>query len=225
MTSVLPGLDALLTHMDKLETWADGRLEGALKVLLQRLRADVELSIEAMLSDAHGLVADASRDLMEVEFLLRDFGADHGRAGSWMTADRKTLVRDFGPAAVRAREAMRQFPDGSMSLPDESEYQVHSQVTHPTPHGGRVKEIATGAASRPLPFTIRELLEHTVRCLLALDPLLDQTAPPVDSLAPFHVAYMASRQYVDQVLSLLPADALPERRPTPKTQPLHLPCS
>ena len=89
MTSVLPGLDALLTHMDKLETWADGRLEGALKVLLQRLRADVEMRIEAMLSDAHGLVAGASRDLMEAEFLLRVFSHYHGHAGSWMPAVRQ----------------------------------------------------------------------------------------------------------------------------------------
>lgn len=157
---------------------------------------------------------------MEVEFLLREFAADPARAEAWMGSDRAGLVREFGPAAVRAREAERSSPVGRIVLPDESEYRLHSQVTHPTPAGGRARDLAGEADPFPLQHAAAELLEHASRCLLALDPLRDESAP--DPAEAFFAAYGAAREAMDALAAGLPP--VPCRTvPRPKGEPPPLP--
>jgi hypothetical protein len=216
----LSGLDALLGWLDDVEQWADGRWSGALQILVQRVRGDVETYVEAMLSGSDAVCSDAARDLMETEFLIRDFVADPGRAEAWMAADRRGLVRDFGPGPVRAREAERRHPGACNALPDEAEYQVHSQVTHPTPGGGRARDLAPDDEAFPLPYAVFELLEHVLRCADALAPVFDASAPTPEAAAPFAEAYWSARVQMEAVV---PDGLLPDRVPRRKGDRSFLP--
>lgn len=138
-----------------------------------------------------------------------------------MGSDRAALVREFGPAAVRAREAERRSPGVRIVLPDELEYRAHSQVTHPTPAGGRARDLASQADPFPLPHAAAELLEHAMRCLLALDPLRDESAP--DPAEAFFAAYCTARDAMDALVAGLPPGSLPDRLPRPKGEPPPLP--
>ncbi|HEY0377577.1 MAG TPA: hypothetical protein VGC87_11695 [Pyrinomonadaceae bacterium] len=70
----LKGLEQLQSHLIIVEqSFQRNRTLKKVAFLIARAKADFETALEAVLSGLHGVVFDAMRDVMEVEFLLRDF--------------------------------------------------------------------------------------------------------------------------------------------------------
>ncbi len=76
----LRGLEQLLEYLTVAKNVFDRHTRLAkVSFLISRARDDFEVAIEATLSGAHGVVADQMRDVMEIEFLVRDFQHEPAR--------------------------------------------------------------------------------------------------------------------------------------------------
>uniref|UniRef100_UPI002F9118CB hypothetical protein n=1 Tax=Streptomyces sp. NBC_01562 TaxID=2975879 RepID=UPI002F9118CB len=129
------GIDELLTWLDTLTAAlrADNQLER-LAFLGIRATNDVETALEATLSGYAAVAFDAMRDVLEIDYQLRDFAIDPQRVETWLTADEKTLRKEFQPVHVRRRlqdAGAVNFGENAMSL----DYKGHSQMLHLRPDG------------------------------------------------------------------------------------------
>jgi len=110
----LDGLEELHAYLTEVEQ-ALAAAESGRKIafLIQRAQADFDVALEATLSGYVSLAHDAMRDVMEIEFLLRDFAAEPANLDAWLTANSKTLatasepiVRSGVPAGSPCREVL-----------------------------------------------------------------------------------------------------------------------
>jgi hypothetical protein len=106
------GIEELFTFLETAETYvaSNGKL-SPLTCLVNRAHADLELAVDAILSSAPSTVGDAMRDLMEIEFLLREFRHEPVQLVKWRTANERTLNQQFSAGALRARHAQRMGAD------------------------------------------------------------------------------------------------------------------
>lgn len=163
----LRGYEELIDHLEALEGvfQMSRRLRGISR-LIRRVRGDFQLALGATLSGFHSVAHDAMRDVMEVEFLLREFHHDPHQIEEWLHATSRKLYKEFRPAILRQRHAKRL----GMQLEDVGEatdYQAHSRMLHVSPHphpfGG------TGFSGPEGPFDTDvcfwEMFEHGRRVL------------------------------------------------------------
>ena len=102
----LSGADELLRHLRLIEkSLAEHGHENALGFLVARSTADFEIAVDAALSGMLCLAHDAMRDVMELEFLLRDFIAEPDHLDRWLSADQDEVKNFFSPNCLRQREA------------------------------------------------------------------------------------------------------------------------
>lgn len=142
--------------------------------LVTRVGKDFASAIDAALSGFNGVVLDTMRDVMEVEYLFRDFSNDSSRISMWLEADRSILLREFSPSALRRRiaDAAGKRPQ---DLPDAFEYRLHSEGLHVSPSfilsdlAG--KGFADVPSRRATEFAFAEMFEHARRFLLAANSL------------------------------------------------------
>ncbi|MEV5753742.1 hypothetical protein AB0L00_38480 [Actinoallomurus sp. NPDC052308] len=129
----LHGVDELLTRLDGLaETFRSDPNLAKLTFLIRRCIADFESAAETTLSGYIALAHDAMRDVMEIEYLIRDFVHHPDNIDAWLTADDRTLRREF--SAVRVRERLHAAQDPSFKTSAESmDYRGHSQSLHVRP--------------------------------------------------------------------------------------------
>jgi len=173
------GPEELLRLLGTIETSfkLDSRLSN-LTFLVARARADFETSIEATLCGLHGIVGDSMRDVMEIEFLFREFHHDPSSRSEWLVADQKTLRNKYRPAVLREKHAKR-LQVRQEDLAEAADYKGHSMALHVLPRqfllGGR------GFAEESLPFEsdfgFWEIFEHARRLVLTLDAFIGKTAP------------------------------------------------
>lgn len=167
----LAGVEQLLLHLDQHATaWtSDGALTN-LAFLPARAVADFETAVEATFSGYLAVASDAMRDVMEIENLLLDFSSDPALVEQWLTADAKTLRRQFSADAVRKR--LHKAGVGRYQTSAEArDYQAHSATLHvtPTSHSrplateGRVPESSFEADAG-----FWEIFQHARRLLVAL---------------------------------------------------------
>jgi len=79
-------LDAMREAYEQSETLKD------IAFLVRRVRADFESAVDAGLAGFNGVVLDTMRDVMEIEYLLRDFLHDKQQIKRWLNADLATLI-------------------------------------------------------------------------------------------------------------------------------------
>jgi len=72
------------------------------------------------------------RDVMEIEFLLRDFAAEPRNLDTWLAADFKTLSDRFRANHLGQRHAGR-LGKRPEELGEHSDYKAHSFALHVTP--------------------------------------------------------------------------------------------
>lgn len=128
------GIDGLLVWLDSLTSAlrADDKLER-IAFLGERAVADFEAALEATLIGYGGVAFDAMRDVLEIDFQLRDFAVDPQLIAVWLDADDTTLRGHFQPVHVRKRLQMA----GAVTLGNNAmswDYKAHSQLLHLRPN-------------------------------------------------------------------------------------------
>jgi hypothetical protein len=128
----LAGLNRLLERLDLAADAyeKDDRLRPA-AILVRRARADFEAAIVCTFSGLSFACRDHMRDVMEIEYLLRDFRYDLPRLAEWAKASPKEEEHRFAPNVLRQREANRRHIDVAQ-LVDSRDYKLHSQALHVT---------------------------------------------------------------------------------------------
>lgn len=161
-------LRSLGSHAESVE--ASPALNG-LVALVRRARTDVEQMVDAWLGGQHLPYANAARDLMEVEWLVRDFTADPVRVADWLNSTQQRRQDEYSPARLRRRIADRECP--GEDLPDSLEYQVHSETLHVTPGWPppELDDAFRGDDAGRMVFDLSELFSHATRVLMAFDGL------------------------------------------------------
>jgi hypothetical protein len=134
------GIEELLRHLDELhQAFAGDSVLQRIAFLIQRSHADLQTATEATLSGYMAVAADAMRDVMEIENLLLDFAVNPAHIDEWLTADRRTLLKKFGPAKIRDR--LHAAAEGRYAATAESiDYRAHSAALHVGPHRNPVAE-------------------------------------------------------------------------------------
>jgi hypothetical protein len=216
----LRGVDAALVLLQRAATRVSAH-EAAV-ILLGRAAADAELSLEALLSGNHSIVSDSARDLMEIEWLLRDFTLDTSRMPLWLAAEEPQRLREFSPSKIRRRLAQAQHGDSTLVLPDDQEYRVHSQELHPTPYSSQTggKELFRQAESTALLMEAFEIVIHLYRCLGAsydLELALGTAEQAVDQEELIETLQSTLRFLQESLQGVLDSDVLPPRVPIPRS--------
>jgi hypothetical protein len=169
----LGGIEQLLSHLDAVAAQYEALAPlKRVAFLVQRAIEDFELGADAVLSGMRSVVADSMRDIMEIEFLLRDFRLHPDHIDQWLRADQKELLRTFAPRELRRRFA-NSLKKEPKDLSEATDYAAHSSTLHVSP--------------RPIPFARRgiqatedrlandmgfwELFEHARRVLWEFDSL------------------------------------------------------
>lgn len=182
------GLDQLLRHLDELlQAFTANPTLHRIARLIHRGRADLETATEATLSGYVAVVADAMRDVMEIENLLLDFTVNPAHIDEWLTADPKTLRSKFG--AARIRDRLHAAGEGRYSTTAESAdycYRAHSAALHVGPHD--LSLLPRGFATEnkwASDAGFWEIFEHARRLLRAIQRLTGVLTPgsAVDEIA------------------------------------------
>ena len=127
------GLEELLTHLEELNgVYRKSKKLCGIAFLIYRVHADFCTAIEASLSGYFGVASDAMRDVMEIEFLLRDFYFEPAHIQEWLGCDENERNNRFRPGILRNRHAAREgiLPQ---DMSEAKDYRAHSIFLHVTP--------------------------------------------------------------------------------------------
>lgn len=165
----LRGHEELIGHLEELQTvfQRSRRLRG-ISPLIGRVAVDFQVALEATLSGFNFVAHDAMRDVMEVEFLLREFYYTPASIEGWLRATQKELNDKFRPAVLRQRHAARLGVE-PQDLPEASDYRGHSALLHVIPHPlPLVGRDGVGQSEGPFDTEICfwEMFEHALRLLV-----------------------------------------------------------
>ncbi len=211
----LKGLEQLHAYLDAaVESFTTIPVLANLAFLVSRVQGDFETALEATLSGYQGVAADAMRDVMEIEGLLLDFATHPGNAQEWLHADRKLLIRKYGPAAVRDRLKVAGVSPYSNEGFEPLDYQAHSQALHVTPP--RTMLDNRGPEAPDLPSLLAdlgfiEMFEHGHRILFAIEATrviglgLPDDYTPLTPMDDFDAAYERTREMQVIVIAFLQA--------------------
>ncbi len=179
----LKGYEELITHLEKLEPvfTMNRRLRG-ISFLIGRARGDFHTALEAALSGFHSVAHDAMRDVMEIEFLLREFYYEPQHIEQWVLCTPKERNERFRPALLRQRHANR-IGKQSQDLAEASDYRGHSMFLHVSPY--RNPFGGPGLGDSTMLFAddscFWEIFEHGHRMLFAAHRLRRKIARHVKS--------------------------------------------
>ncbi len=124
-------MDALLTWLDDVaEAFDRDARPAGVAFLVGRVAADVETATEVALCGYTSVALDALRDVLEIEYLLHVFAVTSGQMDRWLTADARTLKREFAPVEARKRlkaAGVGSFGDNAESLSNASLEQARSR--------------------------------------------------------------------------------------------------
>lgn len=122
----LKGYEELITHLEELEpVFKRNRKLRGISFLISRASGDFHTALEAALSGFHSVAHNAMRDVMEIEFLLREFYYEPQHIEQWVICTRKERNDRFRPAVLRQRHANRMGKQPE-DLPEASDYRGHT---------------------------------------------------------------------------------------------------
>jgi hypothetical protein len=171
----LRGIEELFEYLGKVLTAFEG--EPSLKriaFLVTRARADFEIAVEAVLACLNSVVLDHMRDVMEIEYLLREFSYDASQIEVWLYADSQTRYKEFRPAKLRERHA-KHLGCKPESVAERFEYKLHSEMLHVAPPNAlndfAPKGFAQVSTLEAAEFGFWEIFEHARRLAFELHHL------------------------------------------------------
>lgn len=210
----LSGYEELIAHLEELEpVFEKGRKLRPISFLVGRAKGDFHTAMEAALSGFHTVAHDAMRDVMEIEFLFREFRYEPQHIDEWVSCTSKERNDKFRPALLRQRHANR-LAKQPQDLAEATDYKGHSMFLHVSPHpnpfGG------PGLGESLLPFAddscFWEIFEHGRRVLLAAHRLRRKVARhlksphgPERGLRKFRDAWRRTQQMQAILLALMEA--------------------
>jgi hypothetical protein len=210
-TPMLPGLNRLLERLDLAGDAyeKDDRLKPA-TVLVRHARADFEAAIVCTFSGLSFACRDQVRDVMEIEYLLRDFRYDLPRLDQWAKASPDEERNRFAPGNLRQREAQRRGI-GVNELVDSLDYKLHSKALHVTKDSFR--SVARGVESDRGQVGVLhgdqdlwEIFVHAGRLLeqvIGLYEAAGLSAPTAPDDDPFNVAWRACEKAQSDYLTMI----------------------
>lgn len=212
----IAGLEELLTHLVQVEQAFATRIDlRPIASLAARARADFVTALDALLSGFHSVAVDAMRDVMEVEFLLREFRHAPSKIKIWAQADFKQLNDQFRPAVLRQLHANR-VGAKPQDLAEAADYKAHSSFLHVTPYQGPFG--GPGIVADSVPFAADgcfwEIFEHARRLLFEFHALkrvvarrLPMPAGPRRGLKAVREAWRRTQEMQAIFLALIEASA------------------
>jgi hypothetical protein len=178
----LDGLEQLLRYLDDVES-EFGRHSELMKVvvLVRRLRTDFETGLCEFLSGLDQATFDSMRDVMEIEYLLREFLHEPASIDQWLAAPDEDRWKLFGPGKLRQQHAKR-VGVSSKNLLDTYEYRAHSASLHVSPKVNEIVQRGVSKSAHPelgAAFALADLLHHARDILFLLYELAGQATPPL----------------------------------------------
>lgn len=225
----LKGYEELVHHLTELENiFLKNRRLRAVSFLVGRAKNDFETALEASLSGFHSVAHDAMRDVMEIEFLFRDFYFEPTHLEQWISCSDKERNDRFRPAVLRQRHAQR-VAVKPQDMKEAIDYKGHSVFLHVSPYfnpfGG------PGLRKSPVPFAddsgFWEIFEHGRRLLFAIHHLrhklarhVKAPAGPWRGLKNFRAAWKQT-QDMQSILQAIMAVVRDEQRDEPSNKSLQ----
>jgi len=212
----LRGLEELHVHLHRLEDQF-ARRHPIVAGLIRRSRADFEAALEATLSGYTSEVADAMRDVSEVELLLLDFSLDPARIMEWRTLSRRDRLRQFRPAVIRERLRAAGIGRFAGNAGEDTDYRAHSEALHVSPFTPVIARREPRGSGRDDPWDADagfwEMFEHARRLIIATDALraslkirpLRAVAPSLRHLKDFRDAWDRTQEMQAIYIALLMA--------------------
>lgn len=179
----MQGYEELISHLTEVgQVYRRNRRLRPIAFLIDRAQADFVTGLEATLSGFHSVAHDAMREVMEIEFLLREFYHEPDRIQEWLKASPKQQNDKFRPAILRQRHAARHNVKPE-NLVEANDYRSHSLYLHVTtaknPFGG------PGISDEDIAFSADsgfwEIFEHGRRVLFTIHWLRRKIAPHLRS--------------------------------------------
>jgi hypothetical protein len=209
------GVNRLLEHLDEtVKSFAEVDVLRPAVPLIERAKADCEVAIVCIFSGMSAVADDQLRDVMEIEYLLRDFSNDLARLQTWAEAPADEEKRLFSPNALRQREANRRGIDSGM-LQDAADYKNHSRELHVTK--GSYRSVPRGIDSTfdrtsdlHADMGIWELFWHSRNLFFAINDLYlaagghgDHVADADPYVTAWNAAQEAKTEYVEWVVEAI----------------------
>lgn len=152
---------------------------SALIFIPERIADDVRVSLDGLLSGYLQIPSDAMRDIMETEFLIRDFALDPEQINVWRNADENVLRRKFRPVHLRQRQA------SALGVPitevhGATDYGTHSRLLHVGPPLLFSRSPQLGHEAVHVLDSLNEIVGHgisIVEALAALFSAIEVSAP------------------------------------------------
>jgi len=169
----LGGFEQLLEHLDVVhKVYSASETLQKVAFLVKRSVGDFVTALDAAMSGNHNVAHDAMRDVMEIEFLLRDFSLDVSRINVWLTANNDNLYKRFRPAVLRQRFATHLGVQVN-ELSEATDYKGHSMFLHVGPRQNPfgMPGIAEQIDLFAVDSCFWEIFEHARRLLIAIDTL------------------------------------------------------
>lgn len=172
----LHALDEILAYTGELERYfTEAPKVSRIAFLLHRVHGDLATAVESFLSGFHKTVLDAMRDVMEIEFLMRDFAITPWHIEEWLTASPKIRHNKFRPAVLRQRYAASKERTAS-DMPEADDYRGHSGLIHVLPYENFIVGATPGEAADALGSIVclYDIFEHARRFFAAVGQLSDR---------------------------------------------------
>ncbi len=205
------GLNHLLEHLDEAaKSFSENDTLKPAVPLLERARADCEVAIVSVFSGMTSAADDQMRDVMEIEYLLKDFRHDLSRLRAWATASPDEEQRLFSPRQLRAREAKRQGVN-PRNLQDAADYRGHSRELHVSKKSYRSVPRGIDSTFKPTgdlhaDMGLWELLWHSRNLLFEITGLYQAAGGEGEQASdedPYVIAWVAAQkaktEYLDWV--------------------------
>lgn len=200
--------------------WAsNSTIDPDIAGLLTQAAIRVTAGFRACLVEPWPRNMDASRFLMEVEHLLREFAAEPERVREWRSLEPYMRNQNYGFGKLRGRREQRLGLASGGVLPDRDEYALHSTFVHPRPLNELPQE--TESNENRLGLLLIDLLDlfgHAQRvweaACIAVPTFIDDPTAPSTTGRPLNPEVIrAVMDYQDQWQSRSPLPARPVSMP------------
>lgn len=213
--ATMKGLNQFLEYLSDAETsFVENPNLANLEPLVGRVKGDFEVAIQAFFIGFPSVLYDMMRDVMEVEFLFRDFLLWPEHRQEWLKATDALRYRKFRPVVLRKRYA-QWLGEKAEDIEEAKDYRLHSELLHVNPRKNQIagRGIINDSDPALLRAYLLELVSHAKRIVFLLHrhqnliPLEENlTAKSGPNLPLFNDAYDRCRRGIAMWWDIRPED-------------------
>jgi len=180
----LAACDEVLAYLSVVdEYFRENQVLAKIAFLIHRAYGDFVTAMEGSLSGFHKVVSDAMRDVMEIEFLIRDFTTFPSHIDKWLNASERVRRNKYSPAPLRRRYASSKG-ERPQDMNEASDYKGHSKLLHVLPYENALVWATPAVPMDALGSLVCfcEIFEHARRLIFAVGDLCSQIGPPAPDI-------------------------------------------